>query len=144
MKLDELNDEEYSDEMQESLGNDIRWAPFVDGTRLDRTLSALEVLSASLTDQILRHGEGPNVNKEWLGRARGLRGIVLARVRQVNRLEASRVARERAWKRFAHELCEIIEDSDLAEELDEIDAPFGDITAQQWVSRRRVKRGLAA
>lgn len=144
MNLDELDDEEYSDEMQHSLGDDIRWAPFKETSRLERTLSALEVLSASLTDQILRHGEGENVNREWLGRARGLRGIVLARVRQVTRLEASHTARERMWKAFAHDLCEIVEDSDLDYELDELDAPFGDITARQWVARRRVKRGLAA
>lgn len=142
--LHALDDEEFADEMKDSLGDDLRWHSFMDGTIVDRTHGALEVLHAKLTSQILVRGEDEDVDRGWLSRARGLRAMVLARVRQVDRVGASNTTILRRWKAFAHELCEIVEDSDLADELLVTDAPFGDITAQQWVSRRREKRAVAA
>ena len=148
MRLQDLNDEEFADEMSASLGNDLRWHPFVDGQVIEHTKSALAKLTASLDAQLLRYGAGPEADLEWVARTKGLRGIVNARTKEVDRrvarMENSHTEEKRAWKAFAHELCEIIEDAGLAVELDDLDAPFGGITAREWVSRRRVKRGLAA
>ena len=46
----------------------------------------------------------------------------------------------RAWRKFAHELCEALEDADTADELDHIKIPFDGITAREWLQIRREKR----
>lgn len=152
MMLSELNDAEYLDEIGLAVGDDTAWAKFVVEPLLGRTQDALDMLSASLASQVLRYGNTPDADLEWVHRAQGMQRLVAARSKQVRRrlgvgqpgLEQGHGARETLWKAFAHELCELVEDSDLAGELDDVDAPFGNITAQEWVSRRRVKRGLDA
>ena len=143
MLLD-MDDDEFVDELSHRLGNDKAWAPFVDDDVVERTRDALETLTASLDAQLLHHGEGSTQQGNWLGRTKGLRRWCGMRLYQVNRqllrADGSHTQRERELRAFAHELCEIIEDSNLAAELVETDTPFEGLNAAQWMARRREKR----
>lgn len=144
MMLMDLDDDEFVDELSHRLGNDKAWAPFVDEDTVERTRDALETLTASLDAQLFHHGDDTTQHDNWLGRAKGLRRLCGMRLYQVNRqllrADGSHTQRERELRAFAHELCEIIEDSDLAYELTQTSTPFEGLNAAQWMARRREKR----
>ena len=145
--LHELDDEQFHDEVGENVGFSANWKHFTNSLVIHRTLHALEMLEISLEGQLAKHAEKEG-NEEWALRTARFKKIVDARLRdvryRVRKIEASAAQRESGWKAFAHKLAEEIEDSEFADVLDTIKTPLGDLTAAEWLSRRREKRALQA
>ncbi len=157
-ELKDLSIEDYADEIQGTLGNIEKFLPFTEGPVLTRTLDYLEQLEDSLASQLEEWGsdtESPDYDPDWVKRTRGFRALVVSRIRLVKRRlgvpaapaapgeSNGRISEQRAWKRFAHILCEALDKYEEANlELDVIDVPFGDLTARQWLARRLEKEPL--
>lgn len=138
--LENLSDEEFADELSENLGRDSNWPTFLENAVVRRTGEALEEMQVDVENQIRKHEGKPDTDMDWLRRASNFHGTVTMRLRQARRvirgLDAKANASVSHWKNFAHELVNIIEDSDLNAELDDIMIPIGGLTARQWRDRR--------
>lgn len=146
VNLSELDEDQFADEVDMNLGLDDNWKPFIAPQFVRQTGEVLEELEVSLQMQIRSHGGDGTT--DWERRIGNKLSLVQFRLRQARRRirehDAGGRERESAWKAFAHELADAVEDSDLSGELDAIMTPFDDLSARQWLQRRRVKRGLEA
>jgi len=148
--LTRLDEDEFADELNEHLGfNDTGWNAFLDHRVVRRTGEALEELTTKVETQIRAHeAETSEEHFVWERKAKNFKSLVDLRLRKARReiylMEGSTEQRMKAWKAFAHELVDTIEDSDLNAELDEIVVPLGNLTARQWRDRRNEKRADAA
>lgn len=146
LPLEDLDYDDFVEQIEGTLGNTDNFAPFLAPEVLPKTLDYLEQLRDSLESQLETWTpETPNFDADWAKRTQGFRSLVLTRTKLVKRrlgLEVahpgvSRNVELSAWKRFAHRLCEVLDDYEEASlELDVLEAPFGGLTARQWLARR--------
>ena len=133
----------FHDWIAHNLNYKVDWSTLLVAEHLPRTIDSVEGLVDSLQFQIAEHAGAVN-NEVWEKKASRMLVMAQGRLRQLERHAGASGKQLSAIKEFAQELCEILEDSDLEGELDLTSFPFGDITARQWLDRRRVKRGEVA
>lgn len=138
----QLEGEAFHGWISQNLDYRVDWSKILVSEHINRTMYSLEGLLLNLKTAIEESDDG---DSERVRRLEIKKSKVEVRLRQVERhLHGTGGARQMSeWKAFAHSLCEIIEDSDLVAELDVEMAPFG-LTAREWLTRRRVKRGDVA
>jgi hypothetical protein len=127
--------------------------PFLEPGVLHSTHQHFITLLANVDRQLAQYSDGPTASPDWVRRTQGFRALILSRVRMIERRVLSgdrRVQRESGdltgrereseWKRFAHRLIEAMledeVDNDTFNALDDLEAPFGGLTAREWVARR--------
>lgn len=146
INLNNLDDDEFLDEVGEHLGwDDPDWASFCDGDVIRRTGEALEVMEVRVMQQLTaREGDESTENQAWRRKAKNFHSLVSLHLRQVRRriheIDAREQSNARHWKAFAHSLVDILDDSDMSDTLDDIIIPIGGLTARQWRDRRVEKR----
>lgn len=137
----DLTGDEFHDWISKNLNYKNDWSTLLVAAHLPRTVDSVEGLIDSLERQLDEH---LGKDETWDRRTKNMLKMAEGRLRQTERHAGSGTRQLSAVKDFAAELCEIIEDSDLSAELDLTDFPFGDITAREWLARRREKRGEVA
>jgi hypothetical protein len=145
-ELEALDDAAYA----EALTADVKYAkahssPFQSEALITRTENALVDALWQVDIHIQQQAEDPSCPPERYKRSQNFRLLILSAIditeRRRDYYSANKGAANalRAWRAFAHELADIIEDGADAYELDEVEIPFGGLTARQWLEVRRVK-----
>lgn len=133
-----LGGDEFHDWIAHNLNYKNDWSQLLVSEHLNRTIDSVEGLIDSLERQIEEHG---GKNEVWDRRTRNMLKMAEGRLRQLRRHASVDGNKLVEWKAFAHSLVDIIDDSDMADELDIEMAPVGGLTARQWRDRRDEKRG---
>lgn len=151
-QLEEMDDGDFAEAVVDDLRCTGQWhGPFVAPQNIDRTAAVLEDRIVQIEQQLERYEADPSSSESWVMKARNFLTFLRSTLNRVERrmesLERNAATRLSKWKEFAHELCDIIAESDLDEELDDLQIPVGELTARQWVARRVEKdpsRAVAA
>ncbi len=143
-ELMEMGSRDFEEAVTEDLRVTGDWrGPFMQSETIDRTRSALSGIILSVARQLEKYSDSDESDEGWSARTESFKAFLENTLKTVDRRIASLTNgignKERAWRAFAHELCEIIEESNLDQELDDSIIPFGDLTARQWLARRREK-----
>jgi hypothetical protein len=153
-ELKALSYADFVDQIEGHLGSLDELRPFLEKDILPRTLEYAEELNDSLEAQLEAWADPnqPDYNADWVKRTRGFRSLVQSRIKLLKRslgtpqqgeLGQSHTQELKAWKRFAHQLCEVLDDYDEANlELDVINVPYCNMTARAWLARRLEKDPL--
>lgn len=136
---------EYINEIKTRLRNDDAWSELVATPDLvERTRWGLSRIISSIDDQKARVREAGTGDTRWLKAVDSLRGYA---VRRLDSLPAASepvmsVTKEtRAWKEFSATLAVVLDDYDPTA-LDNLQAPYGGLTAREWLLARDAKKGV--
>lgn len=138
-----LEHEEFHDWIAKNLNYKNDWKELLTSETIERTADSLDGLISSLKQQLADYGDAPNPDPSWSKRTKNMLAMAESRMRQIDR-HTSKASQVSQWKAFAHDLVDIINDSDMDAELDIEMAPFGGLTAREWRDRRDEKRGVVA
>lgn len=144
-RLDDLPDQEFSDEVRYAIWSDVRWAVFEEPEIVDRTFETLAKFKASVERQLGTHDL--KENPDWARRARRFLTQVMVRyaqtkrrIRNLNREETAEMAAfEKKWSTFAFDLAEALEGSNAEHLLDQIQLR-NELPAREWLRLRRAQR----
>lgn len=150
--LEQMDDDDFAAAVVDDLKQTGQWrGPFMAPANIHRTAAVLEDRIDQIEQQLEKWEGDPSTVVEWVVRARNFLRFLETTLNRVERrmesLASNNTTRFSEWKDFSHALCDIIADSDLDAELDDITIPVGDLTARQWVARRIEKdpsRAVAA
>ena len=143
--LANLNDEEFSDELRESIWSDGDWIAFEGEAVVERAREVLTELRASISGQLVAYA-GPD-NSDWTIRAKRFFQQVELRLGQTRRAikehnrerTASSEAYKRKWATLAFTLAEELGRSDRAFVLDAVEVGDG-LTVADWLPMRRAQK----
>lgn len=146
-ELAQMSDEEFIEELNNNMGNFTSFHPFTTGANSDRTRDALRDMVAKVDGDMIKFEHAAGTDPDWILRAKGFRRIAercLGQLKHQDEIRNRKHGAElRAWRAFAHQLCEVVEAGLPFEALDDIPMPYFDgMTARQWFDRRLEKRGL--
>jgi hypothetical protein len=141
-QLTTMDDRAYREAATLNLFHTGDWhGPFQQPSLIQRTLTQLTVHFNECERRLDARREDPNVPIERIEAGERFLDILDATIGIVEkRITTPRVnpvneRTLRAWRDFAHRLCDIVVDSDLEFELDNVRTPFNQ-TAREWVARR--------
>jgi hypothetical protein len=143
-----MSDEDFERKLAENLGNKLEFAKFITPPVVDATIDWITNRIDSVDAQLARYSNASNADPNWEQRTAGFRRLLVSRLataeRRVHAEPTSNADRERVWKEFAHQLAGAMvnDESDIGETFDALDtirAPYGEITAREWLARRMEK-----
>lgn len=140
-----LGVKEYANEVKGRLRSDREWVTMLDDTIIERTRSCLIRIVTSIDAQkkrIALRNEPTDTN--WVNSANKLQNLAQARLDEmpVERESMGPTSKEaRAWRAFSARLAVVLHDRD-PEALDGLEAPYGGMTARQWLSARNAKAAV--
>lgn len=137
-ELEALDARSYVAEVKARLRDREKWEVMVSARLAGRTRWALARMVDSMDAQIERAVEP---TEEWLRRINTLRRYVTLRLDQMPPLDVavrSTTKEARAWRAFSARLARTIRETH-PEVLDQVWAPYGGMTAAQWLSAREEK-----
>lgn len=141
--LMELGELDFDDALGDSLNTLARFAPFLEPGVIHRTVENLGSTRDAIDAQLVRWGDGKSDDPEWESKAKSRRALVSSRLHtaqaRVRKSDVNKNFQISQWKRFAHRLAEALNSSNNDIALDDIQAPYGDITAGEWLDRRLEK-----
>lgn len=145
-----LNDQAYTALVKASLRDDDRWAELLNPLLIERTRGALAHMIRSIDRQKERVSatSEPGESASWFASVGKLRGYVMARLEPLGAPDepaepVSSRKEAKAWRAFSAKLAAFLDVAD-PEALDQIKAPYGDLTARQWLIAREGKKVAAS
>lgn len=139
-RLTALPGRDFINEVKLRIRDDEAWAPMVAPVRVEKTRWALTRLIDNIDGQLARVGDTDDAR--WIAGITALRGSCQRRLDALPPAPTPRLSNNketRAWRGFAARLAEVIEEID-PEVLDELKAPYGAMTARQWLKAREEKK----
>lgn len=140
--LASLGAREYIGQIKLRLSDDSQWEILVGPKLKDRTRWGLGRIVSSIDSQKARNAEMGPVNPDWLTRVNALRRLAQNRLDVVTVRTGPAVSSTReakTWRAFSATLARLVETHD-PEALNELQAPYGGISASQWLHAREAKK----
>lgn len=140
-ELASLRDRDYIAEVKARLRDDSRWVVLLDPVLTARTRWGLTRIIESIDEQKDRVAESGETDEEWLRRVNALRRYTknrLDRMAPVDIGARSNTKEARAWRAFSARLARALATTD-PDALDVLYAPYGGMTAAEWLSARDAK-----
>lgn len=138
-QLAALGGRDYINEIKNRLRDDSRWAFMIEPELVEYTRWALETIIASIDAQQARVSDGDD--PKWVKSMVTLRRLCQARLSALSPSQTpiSSTREARAWRAFSARLAMALDDHDPTA-LDSLQAPYGGLTARQWLDARHAKR----
>lgn len=147
-ELAALPNREYVAQVKLRLRDDEAWLVVLDPHIITRTRWALVRIVQSIDQQRLRAQNDGTATESWLRSTAALRRYAKDRLDRMPVMEeigqyrsANREAK--AWRAFSAALARRLAETD-PESLESVLAPYGGLTASQWLSARDEKRGASS
>lgn len=140
-QLAALDHKGYVHQIKARLRDDERWLVLLDPVLVERTRASLARVIDSIDAQKTRVAEEGDVDQKWLHSINGLRRHAKARLDAIAPTVAPVISgskEARAWRRFSARLAGVLESADHPA-LDELKAPYGGLTAREWLAAREEK-----
>jgi len=141
-QLAALDPKEYAGEIKSRLRNNDAWADMVSPTLMVRTAIALRLMIQSIDHQKERATAAGNAAPGWVTSIDGLRRLLKMRldvlIPEVEQPARSSNKETRAWRSFSARLAAILREDDHPA-LDDLKAPYGGLTAREWLNAREEK-----
>jgi hypothetical protein len=137
-----LSPREYIGQIKLRLSNEEQWKVLVTPALKNRTRWGLGRIVSSIDVQKVRNAEMGPVNPAWLLKVNALRRMAQGRLEVVDPRGPSGDSSTReakAWRAFSATLARLVESYD-PEALVSVQAPYGGMTALQWLQAREAKQ----
>lgn len=118
------------------------WDEMLDPLIIERTRETLARMIDSIDSQKERVSEQIGDTEDWLKKINALRRWCQSRLDAMAPREAATISNTketRAWKSFSARLAQALADDDV-EALDKLRAPYGGLTAREWLAAREEKQ----
>jgi hypothetical protein len=137
-ELGAMKGREYINEVKARLTDDAQWLVLVEPELEESTRWALTTILDSIERQKARETLSPA--SKWLRSMESLRRLCQSRLDGMEPLPepASHNRETKAWRAFSARLARVLDDYDPTA-LDELQAPYGGLTARQWLDSRQSK-----
>jgi len=138
-----LDVKSYVAELKSRLRDDQRWADMLDPLLVERTRDVLTRMIESLDAQKARAVRDGISDSRWLHGMGDLRRYALRRLEVMPLpIGGSSSKESKAWRAFSARLAEELLVVDPLT-LNKLKAPYGDMTAREWLKARNEKREVA-
>lgn len=140
-ELASLDGRGYVNEIKARLRNDTTWVELQSPILIERTRWGLTRLIESIDDQVERAALADDAEPNWLRSVTSLKRLAQNRLDRLVVIEPEQSSSKeaRAWKAFAARLARVLGDNDPAA-LQRLQAPYGGLTAAEWLTARDEKR----
>jgi len=130
----------YTAEVKTRLRSDEAWLMMLEPIVLERTRFTLQRIIHSIDLQKARVDASGTVDAKWLSSVNALRRHASARLDVMPPSTAPVSANRdvRAWRSFSARLARLLDESTPGV-LDHVEAPYGGLTARQWLEAREAK-----
>lgn len=141
----ELEVQEYANEVKMRLRHDREWVTMLDESIIERTRACLIRIVTSIDAQKARVAlkKEPEDTK-WVNSANALQKLAQTRLDElpIPQESVGPTSKEvKAWRAFSARLATVLAERDPAV-LDTLAAPYGGLTARQWLSARDAKAAM--
>jgi hypothetical protein len=140
-ELAALGGRSYINEVKLALTHEKRWARLVGPELMEYTRWALDRIIDSIDSQ--KERAGATAGAAWLRSVNSLRGLCVRRLGDLPNVPTSHNREIQAWKEFSAELAASIR-AYSPESLSLLSAPYGNMTALQWLESREAKRKVTS
>ena len=136
-QLGALGGRDYIEQIKARLTDDEAWQIMAHPALVEYTRWGLNKMLESIDAQFLRSSQ--NDDERWLRRMESLRRMCQDRLNQILPNRPSNNRETKAWKAFSARLAGVIAEID-PEALEALKAPYGGVSARQWLDSRGAKR----
>ena len=136
-ELTRLDPRDYVKEIKARLQDDVAWEELTSTELVEKTRRTLQRMVTSIDEQKRRNGGD---DEKWVRGINRLRALVKGRLDALPAPTPQSSNKEtQAWRAFSARLALILDDYDPTA-LDEIKAPYGGLTAREWLAAREEKK----